>query len=215
MKGFAMLNPDEFSMCNIVLGWEKRSREEQKSQGKEKQGAKASCKELQQKREKLTSFLFFKSFFFLILNIKLNLVMGLTGFPGPPKLLLQCLTLKYKIHYSKLLDVWTGKLMMRLSLFKSSPFSSTTEKTWYSTLSRYLERVTHIYPLICSLSSKTGRAKILRGQEFSWVCLSNLTIFSAFSRQKSAPGLQYSGKRQHQFSSETWNEMILGKNSSA
>lgn len=44
------------------------SGEEQKSQGKKmKQGVKASCKELQQKREKFTSFLFFKSvvgFFF-------------------------------------------------------------------------------------------------------------------------------------------------------
>lgn len=59
----------------------------------------------------------FERCFFSILHEKLNFVMGRTRLP---KFLSQCLVFKYKIHQSKWSDSWTGKLIMRIHVFKPS-----------------------------------------------------------------------------------------------
>lgn len=130
MKGFAMIwismNKTAPGWAEGILKWRSRRARERGNRG---EGIFA---ELQQKRE----VSFFKNFFSIV-HIKLNLVMGMVGLPGPPKFLLQCLDLK--TPHSKLLDSWTGKLLMSLFLLKPSLFPATTEKTCHSTLSRHLD----------------------------------------------------------------------------
>lgn len=142
-------------------------KEEQESQRKKKQGWRHL--KLQKREKSLQLSCSLRGFFFSILHEKLNFAMGRTRLP---KLLPQCLLLKYKIHQSKKSDSWTGKLVMRIRVFKPSLFFSATVKIWYSMFSGYLERGDSYLP--------SGRAKI---QKLSWVYPSNWIILSGFSRQ--------------------------------
>lgn len=89
------LNPPEVSRCKISLGWAQGTAGRRSRRARERRGRGEGISSCSRRERKVCNFLILWEGFYSILHEKLNFVMGRTRLP---KLLPQCLVLKYKIH---------------------------------------------------------------------------------------------------------------------